>query len=600
MNWARSNFVRAIAFLILPLISAEAEAGELLVMPYSCAVIGGAPRLTPSEDQGYSVVGRREEQMFSTCAPNDPTLCKRWKIFRFDVNCGGTRVPWVDVAAAARPNGRAWVERGRLRIEMPARWGAPSDDACARSLEGEGPYGGGFRRFCANRQVGDRPPIVEMPDGFAPMMGLNGIFVADNGARPTPGTRFRDGYGNGDANADGGDGDGDFSHGDDAGRLQWKASPIPPPRHAQSDDAAKAKREAAATPPKKSTPARSSASEAGKSSPTEEAIAKQEAKASRAADAAPVAKAETSNLDVRPKIINSKSANDDPFSSSKSTVSDDAAGGPDPAAQDKSSAASNAAASPASTTSKAEAGASGDTNSEQPKPTAATAPAPTAPAKPAVVAAKIESPPVAAPAPNSVAPPASPAPTSAAQAGAMPAGDNSVVTASITKTGASDSPAMALLPAPFDALGPSTIGAAALLALTLMAVAYYQMKGRSDADISIRDIGALSLDGIGRELVPSQDNPPARREPSGGPFAPSGYRPDIGNDIPVNREQALQILGMGVAADVSETAIKKIVDGLRMSWHPDAATNDEDRTLRELRIKQINAAWDIISGKRTG
>jgi hypothetical protein len=37
---------------------------------------------------------------------------------------------------------------------------------------------------------------------------------------------------------------------------------------------------------------------------------------------------------------------------------------------------------------------------------------------------------------------------------------------------------------------------------------------------------------------------------------------------------------------------------MRMSWHPDYATPTTDRHIRELRLKQINAAWDIIAGKR--
>ena len=60
------------------------------------------------------------------------------------------------------------------------------------------------------------------------------------------------------------------------------------------------------------------------------------------------------------------------------------------------------------------------------------------------------------------------------------------------------------------------------------------------------------------------------------------------------------MLGMGVAPEVSEVAVKKIVDGLRLSWHPDHANSPEDRELRELRMKQVNAAWEIIAGKRVG
>ncbi len=56
---------------------------------------------------------------------------------------------------------------------------------------------------------------------------------------------------------------------------------------------------------------------------------------------------------------------------------------------------------------------------------------------------------------------------------------------------------------------------------------------------------------------------------------------------------------MGVTPDANEAAIKKIVDGLRQSWHPDRASDPSDRELRELRLKQINAAWDIIASKGT-
>jgi hypothetical protein len=79
---------------------------------------------------------------------------------------------------------------------------------------------------------------------------------------------------------------------------------------------------------------------------------------------------------------------------------------------------------------------------------------------------------------------------------------------------------------------------------------------------------------------------------------PGGQPAPVGDEIPQTPEEALRILGMGVARDVSEAAIKKIVDGLRMSWHPDGATSSEDRTNRELRIKQINAAWDILNRQR--
>jgi hypothetical protein len=112
----------------------------------------------------------------------------------------------------------------------------------------------------------------------------------------------------------------------------------------------------------------------------------------------------------------------------------------------------------------------------------------------------------------------------------------------------------------------------------------------------------VSFEGGGaRGLVVKRDQPavfrPNRTARIGPETAPPSPHRDIGNDIPQTREEALLTLGMGVAPDVNEAAIKKIVDGLRQSWHPDYAKSDTERQLRELRMKQINAAWAIISGK---
>ena len=55
---------------------------------------------------------------------------------------------------------------------------------------------------------------------------------------------------------------------------------------------------------------------------------------------------------------------------------------------------------------------------------------------------------------------------------------------------------------------------------------------------------------------------------------------------------------LGLNATSSEMVLRKTVNALRLCWHPDLATDDEDRRLREIRIKQINVAWDLISRKR--
>lgn len=74
----------------------------------------------------------------------------------------------------------------------------------------------------------------------------------------------------------------------------------------------------------------------------------------------------------------------------------------------------------------------------------------------------------------------------------------------------------------------------------------------------------------------------------------SGIRPAVG--MPKTKGEAYQLLG--VNADVNEGILKKLVDALRMTWHPDHARDESDRLLREDRIKQINIAWDLICDKR--
>lgn len=70
--------------------------------------------------------------------------------------------------------------------------------------------------------------------------------------------------------------------------------------------------------------------------------------------------------------------------------------------------------------------------------------------------------------------------------------------------------------------------------------------------------------------------------------APSG--------IPQSIADAYRVLGMN--ADAAPAVAKKLVDALRMSWHPDHARDELDRRRREDRMKQINAAWDMIKDRR--
>jgi hypothetical protein len=66
--------------------------------------------------------------------------------------------------------------------------------------------------------------------------------------------------------------------------------------------------------------------------------------------------------------------------------------------------------------------------------------------------------------------------------------------------------------------------------------------------------------------------------------------------MPQSIAEAYRVLGMN--ADAAPPVAKKLVDALRMSWHPDHARDEDDRQRREDRMKQINAAWDMINDRR--
>lgn len=90
----------------------------------------------------------------------------------------------------------------------------------------------------------------------------------------------------------------------------------------------------------------------------------------------------------------------------------------------------------------------------------------------------------------------------------------------------------------------------------------------------IRDLDRIAR--IAQGAMPASQEAPAPSEP----------------DVPTTTYEAYRILGLN--PDAPDAAVKKIVDALRMSWHPDHARDEADRRYREQRIKQINAAWDLL------
>jgi hypothetical protein len=66
--------------------------------------------------------------------------------------------------------------------------------------------------------------------------------------------------------------------------------------------------------------------------------------------------------------------------------------------------------------------------------------------------------------------------------------------------------------------------------------------------------------------------------------------------LPATKREALEVLGVDPRA--GRETIKSTVTRLRRALHPDHAIDEEDRLLRERRLKQINVAWEIVCAKR--
>jgi hypothetical protein len=509
MRWNWSGFLSTL-LAIGPLATASsARADELIVMPFACSVVDGRPHLRPSERTGHRIFGSREQRNFTACSPANPQFCRQWIVQRFEMDCGGARVPWVEVVAAfgsKRFNGRTHTEGGQLLVQMPSRWGQSSDDVCARgasySGEREGRWlDGRMARYCAERRPLSPPPVVRMPAGFAPMLGIEAIFV------PAP-------------------------QGNHNGPSASMTSPPPKSAHIEAPN-----------PVVVSEPREITAKEhLSRKAATE-------TKAESVAGTAPNPEGAKPKA-VTPNLINT------------------------------------------------------------PEKTAASPAIPT-PAMPPVIALKatepaaIESKALQEKLPETKTPqikPYSPSPSSMQPPSA-------VIVSSWLERAVSALATEALV------RGPLLFASSLFAGLAGLFVLVRSMRRR-------RELSALDayrtrgFETFSFEVAPAFAPQPAQTETqnvtsprSTVPIISLSVLPEsraslqlpsaqlFSMAIPRTREEALQILGMGVSADASEAALKKIVDGLRQSWHPDLAAHAGDRELREQRLKQINAAWDIIAGK---
>ena len=139
MRVFRTIFLSGVVSLLCSLAHGE----ERLVIPYSCKVHRGHVDLVPSRRQAYRVYGARQRQILTTCSPGVPGRCRSWTLHRFDLDCGGTRVPWPRVFAAVserKTPGLAWFADGRLHVSMGPSWAGAFASPCRGAGGWYGPW----------------------------------------------------------------------------------------------------------------------------------------------------------------------------------------------------------------------------------------------------------------------------------------------------------------------------------------------------------------------------------------------------------------------------------------------------------------------------
>lgn len=546
----------ALAIGLCASLTGASNAADQVVMPYRCEAAGPGITLTPSPLRPYEIAGRHEQDIVTACAPDNPNRCRTWRLHRFEIDCGGVRVPWIDVVAAAnaQSNGPAKVRNGRLYVRMDPWWARQRPPVWAgrprlREFDDGDPRPGSF-----GGPSQSHAPSVEMPLGFAPVVGMTAHFSAGS---PAAQGSDRDVGAIAESAQGTGTSEGNWDYKKPAERMAG-APPAPVEK----------------LRPVPETPAKPAAAPA-------------------TAPASPPAQSKTSTRDpghtFAPKTAEVTPADAKPTAAIENL--------PD---------------------TKSDTGKAPDKNVAQaaPAPAAAGASAPASPASP-VIATVPETPPTI----NSVAP------LILNRPGAETAAITSATSSSGDQSGTQAAGADQTIPATLESAPatPATTSVASwpvisgLGALFMISagMAYVIRRRAVPTANANRDFSAVSLDGTrSRELVPASLVQPPVLSPTG-PQEPafastlaqalSAKAPPLPETfivgasvepewLPVSREEALHVLGAG--PDASDVVLKKIVDGLRMSWHPDHAKSDEDLRLRSERMTQINVAWDILSSRQ--
>lgn len=163
---------------------------EHVSMPFQCKIERGRVILVPAAERTYEILGQHRQQPHLFCAARDERRCRPRTVHRFDVMCGGARTSWVSVAAAATRllGHEAWIDGGRLNVVVgvgTAQVRSECGDASwPRSLTQAFSGSPSFDRPC-NPRVVERgaPRVVVLPAGFAPLAEL-GARVVESPVRP--------------------------------------------------------------------------------------------------------------------------------------------------------------------------------------------------------------------------------------------------------------------------------------------------------------------------------------------------------------------------------------------------------------------------------
>ncbi|MCB1520180.1 MAG: DnaJ domain-containing protein [Hyphomicrobiaceae bacterium] len=179
-------------------------AGERIALPFACSIEAGKVRLRPSREHFYAIFGRRPPQSVTTCDDAANATCVTLVAHRFGMLCGGRRVQWAEVAAAigGRRTSRVWMADQKLNIVVKRPPAAPpATGAGSAGSSGCGTDAAAVSGEARTITVIDRPCSSEtgtademhfvMPPGHAPLK-LFGARLVLAAASPADGLRVPD------------------------------------------------------------------------------------------------------------------------------------------------------------------------------------------------------------------------------------------------------------------------------------------------------------------------------------------------------------------------------------------------------------------------